>query len=292
MLSTLFVALLSQTPGPTAAPGVVVLVSQQTVVTPERSLHLAQEVSDALKANGVPVTIAPAAAQQELSPVMKDTTACDGNRRCLAKLATVVRARAAITLDVAEVMKETALHLEMISEDGTRVAEHNVALTTGDQTPLSTHLRAFSAAVAASLPPPPDAPVPAAALTSEQRVEAAPPAERIIYVDKQASPLKTWAWVPLAVGTAGLASGGALMFAAANRHDALLNDELTIGSAQRIRDEGKSYQTFGGIALGVGAAAVATGAAMMLLGDDEGRPAVTPIASSNGAGVVITGTLP
>lgn len=100
----------------------------------------------------------------------------------------------------------------------------------------------------------------------EERLKQQPPPA--VVKPASASSLRSLSWIPLAAGaaTAGVATG--LLIDASGKHAALVNGTAPADQAAAMRDSGKLEATLGYVCLGVTGAAVATAAAMYLMGGD------------------------
>ena len=101
--------------------------------------------------------------------------------------------------------------------------------------------------------------------------------------------------IPIVAGVAAAGVGTAFLFFAQDNHRQLVSvtgPRLDAATEARLASSGALYQTVGFVAIGVGAAAVITGAAMLLFsGGSEGKLQVSALLVP-GAGVIgVTGTL-
>lgn len=107
------------------------------------------------------------------------------------------------------------------------------------------------------------------------------------------SSVRKLGWAPLLGGAAVAAGGGVLLFLAQNDYAALAGTGTPLSEPQSValRDGGAAKQLAGGVCLGVGLAAVAVGAGLLLFGPAD-APAVTVSPVPGGAGLVLSGRLP
>jgi hypothetical protein len=98
-----------------------------------------------------------------------------------------------------------------------------------------------------------------------------------------------WGWAPLAVGAVGVGLGTAAFFIASG-HFTLLQTTTSPEAALSARESGKQAQVLGAVGVTVGAAAMVTGLAMLLLGQREVE--VAAWATPQAAGLAVGGTFP
>lgn len=96
---------------------------------------------------------------------------------------------------------------------------------------------------------------------------------------------RRWWWVPAFAGAGGLAGGSAALAMAESDRARLATGTLDAAEAQRVLSSGKTARALGYASLGVGAAALATAAGLLLFGSE---PAVVPLASAHGGGVAFS----
>jgi hypothetical protein len=85
-----------------------------------------------------------------------------------------------------------------------------------------------------------------------------------------AAGVRRWWWLPSVSGALVGAAGGVLLFLAKGNHDLLTtasSNPLSLMAAARRASDGELFQTFGFVAVGVGAAGLVTGALLWLFGD-------------------------
>jgi hypothetical protein len=108
------------------------------------------------------------------------------------------------------------------------------------------------------------------------------------------STVKRLSWAPLAVGGAAAITGGIFLVMAKGNYSQVTTRRdapLTQDEVNRIADTGRTQQTIGWAAVGVGVAGVTAAALMFLLGGNEtvrAGVALTP----TGAGLTLAGALP
>lgn len=106
------------------------------------------------------------------------------------------------------------------------------------------------------------------------------------------STVKRLMWLPLTLGVAGAVTGGVLLGSASGQYGQLTQQgralPLTPDQTAAFARDGKQQQTVGWVAVGVGAALLATAGAMLLFGGDETLSAGVALAPG-GAGLSIAG---
>jgi hypothetical protein len=100
--------------------------------------------------------------------------------------------------------------------------------------------------------------------------------------------------VPVGIGVAATAVGGAMLFLASDRYQQL---RATSGpqllNGPQVREEGRTFQTVGLVGVGVGIAALGTGVVMFLVGGgSDSAPRAMISVGPNGAVAGIEGLLP
>jgi hypothetical protein len=102
---------------------------------------------------------------------------------------------------------------------------------------------------------------------------------------------RRWAWVPLAGGGVAAAAGLYFVVQATGHLNNLRNDQIGSADPDTYAQEGKTDRNLGAALLGVGAAAMATGAVLYLWPSGESLK-VTAVVAPNAAALTLTGTLP
>jgi tetratricopeptide (TPR) repeat protein len=123
--------------------------------------------------------------------------------------------------------------------------------------------------------------------TSSAGEVSPPPAANVQAETSQ--PVRRLAWIPVA-GGAVLGGVSAYFLISANAHyQALLNSDTSIVDPVRYASEGKTQQTTGLVLLGIGAAAIAGGAGMYLVGG--GHPAgMSVLVAPSAQGLAVSGS--
>jgi len=106
---------------------------------------------------------------------------------------------------------------------------------------------------------------------------------------------RRWGWITLGAGGALLAGGAVTGILAKNDSDAFANAQ-TVSGKRELRDRGRALALSTDALLGVGVAAAATGAVLLLTGDDagstaQGRPRLGGAPLPGGAALVFGGRL-
>lgn len=210
----------------------------------------------------------------------KELLGCaDNSASCQAELANALGVDALVTGGMGRVGKSVQINLKIIKpEDGTPLAAYSVRATSDED--VLDKLTEGAAVLAKTLNKklgraPSEAPVvEAPVVEAPKKVEVDPPKQAAVEVppsvEQPVSPsgggLRTWAWAPAAVGlVAGVT--GAFFIVDGNSYDAKIRSApQTSGDVDRLRREGEGKQQLGAVMVGVGAAAVAAGAAMYLFG--------------------------
>ncbi|MGQ0508557.1 MAG: FlgO family outer membrane protein [Myxococcaceae bacterium] len=101
-------------------------------------------------------------------------------------------------------------------------------------------------------------------------------------------------WAPAAAGGVLLVGGVILMADARGKSRTLREggDTLLLTEAESLRVAGAREQTLGGVAVGVGVAALAAGGAMWLFGAPKDQPQAAFIPLNGGGAVTVSGVLP
>ena len=93
-------------------PTIDVLLSRRVGLSESKALELADQVSHALEAEGIAVSVAPPAAAQKLAELaVSDTAKCEGREACIATLGAQLHADVVIGVDLGQVSTEVAVHL-------------------------------------------------------------------------------------------------------------------------------------------------------------------------------------
>lgn len=169
LLSALVVA---QTP----APPSVVVVTRRAGLSPTDAQALANQVSTVLTQQGVPLTLAPDAASQQLKKLgLPDAASCAGKRDCIVELGRQLHVTWVFSMSVARVEKDRSLGLELVNVDDGQTLEKDGLVLAPKSAVAAEQLATFIAAVKKRLAPPPPADVPVVVTTTPKPVE--PPVE-------------------------------------------------------------------------------------------------------------------
>lgn len=138
----------------------------------------------------------------------------------------------------------------------------------------------------AAAAPPADAPVAVAPPTPTPTPGPAPgdaPARPAATVSA-GTPRSHLGWIPLGAGVAVAGVGGILLWQAEVRYQRLANgtEPLTPDEEWDAVDRGPVLQTLGWVGLGLGAAAIATGAVLLALPPSDGKPTVSAVVTPDG----------
>lgn len=117
------------------------------------------------------------------------------------------------------------------------------------------------------------------------------PDSSAVEVVRGPSRVRRSSWIPAAVGVAAVAAGTVMLVQARSTYDRLTIPQaalLTQAEAQALGQQGSTYQTVGWVGVGVGAAALAAGAAMLIFGGTEVVRAGVAL-GPDGAGVTLAG---
>ncbi|MER2564623.1 MAG: hypothetical protein ABTQ32_28110 [Myxococcaceae bacterium] len=169
LLSALVVA---QTP----APPSVVVVTRRAGLSATDAQALANQVSTVLTQQGVPLTLAPDAASQQLKKLgLPDAASCAGKRDCIVELGRQLHVTWVFSMSVARVEKDRSLGLELVNVDDGQTLEKDGLVLAPKSAVAAEQLTTFIAAVKKRLAPPPPADVPVVVTTTPKPVE--PPVE-------------------------------------------------------------------------------------------------------------------
>lgn len=169
LLSALVVA---QTP----APPSVVVVTRRAGLSATDAQALANQVSTVLTQQGVPLTLAPDAASQQLKKLgLPDAASCAGKRDCIVELGRQLHVTWVFSMSVARVEKDRSLGLELVNVDDGQTLEKDGLVLAPKSAVAAEQLTTFIAAVKKRLAPPPPADVPVVVRTTPKPVE--PPVE-------------------------------------------------------------------------------------------------------------------
>lgn len=187
-------------------PGVAVLVSRRTGVTPATTELLARQASAALLAERVPLKLDADAARAAVTRLgLSDSAACDGRKRCLAELARQLEVEWVIALSFAQLGSDRSMAIELFKPaDGVVVAKD--ALILGEAAFTPEQLAPFAAKARAALGVPvavssdvPVAPPPPPSLEP-------PPPPPVLVVTPVPAPAPRSHAVSFALGAGGVAS--------------------------------------------------------------------------------------
>jgi hypothetical protein len=159
-----------------SSPEVVVLPIRIAAVAPERAIAVADRVAEALRAEGIALSITPSEAVGNLRAQGADPIECRGEASCAARLGARLEARLAVGVGVGEFEGSVAVHLDVVevpfaersqSEDQVLPSDLTDPLWARALAPFARKLRERAAALGPRPPPtaPPTAP-PAAPATS------------------------------------------------------------------------------------------------------------------------------
>lgn len=226
------------------------------------SEHVAQQLSF----QGLRVTTS-----KEISTLLgferqKQLLACDEEATsCVAELANALGVDCILTGDIGKFGTKYQITLKILSASDARVLAAYSARVNGDEAlldELSRAARAMAPEIGRKL----------------GRVLVA--TKHAATLEPEAKPLKIpWGWVALGTGAVLAGGGGYSMSLAAARYDQLRNPtgQVSTATATQLHQQGVLFQSAGWVAIGVGAAAVAGGAALLILEPRE-APAEAPAA--------------
>lgn len=253
MLSLLVVTLVS------ASPKVASPAWNVVDVKPELATFYAEQLAQALRAEGLTVTTAGDIATLLGAERQRELLGCNDNRSsCMAELASALGCDATLTVNLAKLGSSfRGLARLLSSRDGSVLSAVKIEATS--EAALVDRLEAAAKELVAPLL---GRPAPT--------VRNAPAA---------------W-WVPGAAGVVGLGAGAVLIGLAADRHAIVLGPDAA--AAKRAAEEGASFQTAGWVAGSVGLAAVVGSVLWLTLGTTEVTPSVS--VSPSGASVSVGGS--
>jgi tetratricopeptide (TPR) repeat protein len=127
----------------------------------------------------------------------------------------------------------------------------------------------------------------AAKAEEERRKNMQPPPA----VVKPGPSLRSYAWIPGAVGLVGAAAGTVAFIMASGRYNALVANPpmLTPAEAIAARDNGKLFTTLGWVFSGVAVAGLGAAAVMFLIGKPSEPAPVAIVVTPSGAAVTVSG---
>lgn len=153
-------------------PTSVVVMTRRAGVSAADSQAVVSQVSTLLSQQGVPVTLAPDAASQQLKKLgLPDAASCAGKRDCIVELGRQLHVTWVFSVSVARVEKDRSMSLELVNvDDGATLEKDGFVLAAkGDVT--AEQLGAFVAAVKKRLTPPAPVDVPVVVVTTPKPVE-------------------------------------------------------------------------------------------------------------------------
>lgn len=198
LLPTLVAAVLAQSSpqaplkaAPSAPSGCVVLVTRSEGLTPDEADGIAATIGEALRTEGVPVTLSPAEVRQRAGALI---AGCSNQAPCLAGAGRTLGAGAVVSVDVAKVFGELSVELALL-DVATANALADKVFAAAPESPLVRAelsefartaryalltLPAFRSGAAASTPARSDAPK-TVSLTPADPVKEGPPAPVAAY---------------------------------------------------------------------------------------------------------------
>lgn len=167
MVALLLSVLMSQTPTPTS----VVVMTRRAGVSVADSQGLVNEVSTLLSQQGVPVTLAPDAASQQLKKLgLPDAASCTGKRDCVIELGRQLRVTWVFSVSVARVEKDRSMSVELVNVDDGATLEKDGFVLAAKSNVTAEQLATFITAVKKRLAPPPPVDAPVVVVTTPKPV--------------------------------------------------------------------------------------------------------------------------
>ncbi|MCY1030612.1 hypothetical protein OV207_04015 [Corallococcus sp. BB11-1] len=306
----------AQAPAPSSsAKPLTVLLAPTDVArgTPRYLIGFAQEhVAEQLKGRGLEV-IRVADVTRTL-PKKKRAAMMRCNRTqpsCIASLGLAAKTDVVMVTEVVPYLKAYKAGVRVYTaQDGAPLVEHSVPGVSEDQV-LDALTQALDVVVPRTLrvlrpepvAPPPQVVVQTPTVTPSDKPTVTPgvspgvePPTRVDLTDTPRVEPETpgrrkWAWVPAAGGVVAAGVGTVFLVQSRSKFDDLDKNEFsTLAEADAARDSGKRSQTIGVVGIGVGAAAVVTGALMYFLPTKQSsvQPSVT--LTPQGGGLSVAGT--
>lgn len=170
-----------------------VVVTRRTAVSAAEALAVCGEVSRALKAAGVQVTVEPAAAARSLATRgVKDTAACQGRLQCIVEFGRQLGVELVVSVSISEFEGDRSVVLEPYRvSTGAVLAKGTLLYRAGARPPpqdLSEFAQRTAAALAADRAPPAASPVEAAPVPAPGVAAPAPAPEPALWVPPAAAP--------------------------------------------------------------------------------------------------------
>lgn len=306
MFVVLLATVLAQTPAPGAEVAVIPVVREQSI-QPELAEKLARSVEETLEASGyrtLPVEVA----ERKLGA--QDPAACQNTLACFGLLGKTLGVPVLVRIEGTAVSTDLAVFIQAVrTSDNTVLAEHStVTRTSASREQLDQDLAPFFQKLRTTSPPQPNAvtsttpgsqpqasattPDLSAGVTPGSRPGVTPgstpdqaPAEAHAGVHPTHRPL--WPLAPVAVGVASIVTGSVLLAQASGSYSDLTTKrsdgaQLTPDQARALANSGKTQQTFGWVALGVGAAAAGAGAVLYFTSSSGEGPQVSLAPTAGG----------
>jgi len=229
-------------------------------VKPELAAFYAEQLAQALRAEGLTVTTASDMATLLGAERQRELLGCSNGSSCLVELANALGCDATLTVNLARLGSSfRGLAKLMSSRDGSILS--SVKIDAANEADLSDKLEAAAKALAGPLKKTVDPVAPVLGVT-------APVAARPARVAP-----KAW-WVPGTLGVVAVGAGALLIGLAAGKFNDL-NRVTDSTLAAGFAGEGSTLQTAGWILAGAGLAAVAASVAWLVLGSTEVQPQLT-----------------
>ena len=229
-------------------------------VKPELAAFYAEQLAQALRAEGLSVTTASDMATLLGVERQRELLGCSEGNSCLVELANALGCEATLTVNLARLGSSfRGLAKLMSSRDGSILS--SVKIDAANEADLSDKLEAAAKALAGPLKKTgaPVNPVPLAR-------------ESVVAQPGKVAP-KAW-WVPGALGVVAVGTGSVLIGLAGGKFSELNRATDSTGAAGLSRD-GAAMQTSGWILGGVGLAAVAASVAFLVFGSTDVAPVLT-----------------
>lgn len=119
MFALLVALTVSQVPAASPPPSVAVIVSRRTGLPVGRGLELGDALAQALVMDGVAVAVKPSVASASLArEAVPDTASCEGQPRCLSRLAGLLQVQVVVGVGLAQVVDDVAVRLLAVPAGG------------------------------------------------------------------------------------------------------------------------------------------------------------------------------
>ncbi len=253
-------------------PPVLVLLSRRTGVPAADATALVQRVADAGAEAGWRQPWAPQAAVDELvRKGLKDGTACNGRRACLAELGRQLGAAYVVAVSTGQVGTDRSVGVELFSVEDEQVRTKDAVVLPPGSEFGAAQLRTFVAAASAHLLPAPEAPTSPPVATSPAPppatllppVEAAP--SEAVLTQAPAPPRRhTASWVLLASSAAALVGGSVALGAALGEREQALrrlpgDSSRSPWTATQAQGHADAANALLGVTIGLAATALGLG---------------------------------